>query len=840
MPHATFVHLAAQRRRLLGVGLAVALSVAFMTMSLLFGDVLRGSLRNAAGAEFRNIDFVVDSGESNLAGDPAAQVAALPGVNGVADATATWIEASANGRTGPILAIGLPEPPVLVQAIELESGRLPERPGEVVLPESTARDLRIEPGDTVSLAMPTGDDTGSTEHREFTVTGTWDSVGHFGNEIYDALLHPEDIARWRSSQWVSRLYVMTDESADPATIADALATAAGPGAVISTADDAVDADIADREEEVNLVARGVQAFALLTLVVAGIVVSNTFAILVAQRTREIALFRCAGATARQVRGMVLAESAVVGAFAALLGALGGVAIQAALLWGIGARFDEPSIPESVGVPVGAVVLPLLAGTILAILAAWGPSRGAMRIDPLQALRAAHAPTGNERGQARGHGAVPVLLLTGGTMLLLAGAAISYQGTPLPGILVGMVGGGIAFLGVMTGASFLVPPVIAAFGRTMARGGGVTARVAAANSVRNPRRTSATTIALVIGVTLVTMMSVGAASLEATMVGTIDSEVPWDIAITGTDPEGLQAVREQALQLDEVTSAVALSRIETRFLAVDSGQSIMADARVVNPDDLRATWRDTAAIEGFGPGYALVPRWLRDEAMVSEGDILEVVIAGTVVPLQVLATDRFDSMIVPEQDVATTGASPVVDEFWLRIDDGADADATIDEVFAISDEAGVVITATGTDGYRASIEGALDSLLLITTALLAVAVVIAVIGVSNTLTLSVIERTRESALLRSLGFTRRQLRQSLAVEGALLAAIGALIGVVLGTLFGWIGAFTVVGSTWTVELGFPAGRIVVIVAVALACGVLASVMPARRAATADPVAALAET
>jgi putative ABC transport system permease protein len=144
-----------------------------------------------------------------------------------------------------------------------------------------------------------------------------------------------------------------------------------------------------------------------------------------------------------------------------------------------------------------------------------------------------------------------------------------------------------------------------------------------------------------------------------------------------------------------------------------------------------------------------------------------------------------------------------------------------------------------DGYRETITDALDALLLVVTGLLAVAMLVAVIGVGNTLTLSVIERTPESALLRALGFTRRQLRQSLAVEGALLAAIGTLLGIALGAVYGWIGAVTVVGDAWPVSLAFPFARIGLVAVVAIGCGLLASVLPSRRAATADPVAALAD-
>jgi putative ABC transport system permease protein len=179
------------------------------------------------------------------------------------------------------------------------------------------------------------------------------------------------------------------------------------------------------------------------------------------------------------------------------------------------------------------------------------------------------------------------------------------------------------------------------------------------------------------------------------------------------------------------------------------------------------------------------------------------------------------------------------ELWIRIDDAADADVVTDAIYAQADDSGVTINVFATGEQRERLETALDTMLLAVTALLAVAVLISIVGVSNTLTLSVIERTRESALLRALGFTRRQLRLSLAFEGLLLALISGVVGTALGIAFGWIGALTVIGDIMPVSLSLPPGQIGAIIVVAIACGLVASVLPARRAVRADPVVALAD-
>ena len=198
------------------------------------------------------------------------------------------------------------------------------------------------------------------------------------------------------------------------------------------------------------------------------------------------------------------------------------------------------------------------------------------------------------------------------------------------------------------------------------------------------------------------------------------------------------------------------------------------------------------------------------------------------------------MVLADADVAELGVMPTVDSLWIKLNDDGDRDGVKRALYDLADERGVTIEIGGLGGYRETLTSALDALVYVITALLGVAVLIAIIGVSNTLSLSVIERTRESALLRALGFTRRQLRQSLAMEGVLLAMIGSVIGIVLGTGFGWIGAITVVGDTWPVSLALPVTRIAIIVLVAIICGLVASILPARRAAQADPVVSLADS
>ena len=843
MLKATILQLLAQRKRLIGVGLAIMIGVGFMAITMLAGKVLDQGFRNSVGAEYQHIDFIVESGETSLAGS-VDEVEAVDGVADVQPGAGLWIAAEANGRSANVTAVEMPGAGNLRDALVLKSGRLPETTGEITMHRSAARELRIKEGDTISLMVPPASETGGQAVQQaFTVVGIWTGEGRFGEDEFTGILMPDDFVAWSGGLWIPTLFVTVDTGADLVHVEQALFEAVGSDATVVTASQKIDAELEEFADQSAVLKLGINAFAVLALIVGGIVVSNTFAILIAQRTREIALFRCAGATSRQVRNMVLGEALVLGVAASAIGVIGAIVVANVALRLVDAQFDFASISASVGISAGALVLPLIAGAVLAVAAAWAPARSATRIDPLQALRVAQSPVGAGQRPGPIRVAISILLLLGGAILLLAGAAISHGGSPEPGVVTGMAGGLTTFLGVLVGASVLVPATVAAFGRLVAQFGGVPARVAASNSVRNPRRTTATTIALVIGVALVTMMSVGAESLKASLVDEIDVQTPWDMAVTkmGTtgDLPDFAAMSESAIALDGVVASAPLPRLEVEIAGQAGGESTFAEVRVIDPEALAAVLRDPDIVSGFETGIALIPGWVTDMTGIDDGDPITLRVGGEQLKLQAKATSSFESIMLTAGDVEPLGVGLTTDEFWLRLDDEADSNEVMDDLYDLADANGLSISVGGFSGYRETLTTALDALLFITTALLGVAVLIAIIGVGNTLSLSVIERARESALMRALGFTRKQLRQSLAVEAMLLALIGCLIGIVLGTAFGWIGAITVVGDELPIALVFPLTRIGLIVAIAVICGLVASVLPARRAAQADPVVALAE-
>ncbi len=844
MLRASILHLLTSKRRQAGASLAIMLSVAFLVATLLAGDAMRQGLRDTIGAEFTNIDLAVDSTEQPFTG---ADIASLNEVDGVADvqpAHTLWTSATANGRSGEAIVAPLPGPDVLRDALEIGAGRLPETEGEVVLHSARAKSLRVDIGDTVSLQLPNpSDPDGDWADREFVVVGTWSAGGQFGSEGFDTLISSQEWELWNGRLMTTRVYVLTEPSASAPEVTAAIETAASIPVSVTTADALVDHEMAEREAEWNILIMGINAFAVLTLIVAAIVVSNTFSILIAQRTRDIALFRCAGATSGQVGRMVIFETAITGLVASIAAVLLAFVVAQIGLRVAQSAFDSNAIPDGIGLSPMAIVVALLIGLVVSVAAGWLPARSAMRIDPLQALRVSQAPVDMSPRPGGFRILVALALAAGGAFLLVGGVFLSLQGSYLPGIAIGMVGGSVSFLAVLIGATVIVPVVARFLGSLVSRIGGVPARVAASNSIRNPRRTTGTAMALVIGITLVTMMSVGASTLKSTLLADIDAQVPLDLQVTLMDESqqtGFRGMAGDLMTIEGIIAVVSVERLDVTLTNQSGeGEQVGVYLRIADPDVLNAVWRgDTSGLD-LEPGTIVLPDWAVGLTGAEPGDRVELEAGGVTHTLLAAESLYFDSPLVSPADVSTIPGERLLTELWLRVDDSADADAVTDAIYTQADEAGVTIDVLTTSDYRDTLESALDTMLLVVTALLAVAVLISIVGVSNTLTLSVIERTRESALLRALGFTRRQLRLSLAIEGLLLALISCVVGTVLGIAFGWIGALTVIGDVMPVSLSLPPGQISAIIVTAIACGLVASVLPARRAVRSDPVVALAD-
>ncbi|MBB3082872.1 FtsX-like permease family protein [Geodermatophilus sabuli] len=807
--------------RLVASTLAVVIAVGFVVATLVLNQTARSTVLAAVGAQYVDTAAVVTSDDGTPLDGAVDTVAALPSIRAVAPTWETSVQATVPDRTGSqYLLIGAVAADPGLRWQQLSAGSLPDAPGEVAVSDRARADV----GDVLTVTASAAD--GQEATSQVTVTGIVDLRGDPEAGLHGrGFVVPEQALAWGATDPVELRLAAAPGVSDEQVRAD-VATALQDSAVtVRTGDQQAVAAAAAMMGNASALAAVLLVFGTVAVLVAGLVIANTFAVLLAQRTRELALLRCVGATARQVRRSVLGEALVTGLAASTIGAVAGVGLAAAVSAMVG-DLDSPIPLAGISVPWYAVVIGLAVGTLTTLLAALAPARAATRVAPLAALRPAdQAPLRSRPG---------VLRLALGLVLLLPGIALMALGVVMASVLVALPGGVLSFLGVVLLAQRAVPPVVAAAGRLAAWSGGVPARLAAGNATRDPRRTAATATALLIGVTLTTAMVVGAASTKASATAGLEAEFPADVVVEGLSsslPDGL-LTDLRALEL--VTAGTALTAAEVTGPDGEQWEATGVDRATALPA-LRST--DDLALPD--PGEVLLPEWLAESWSVTDGD-----------RVQLAAGDRTGSflaqvvgetpLLMTAADLATVAPDAGVGALWLRLADVDDAARTA-AVDAVTDTVGSASSDVYVGGIltvRAQLEQVLDTLLLVVTGLLSIAVVIALIGVGNTLALSVVERRQENGLLRAMGLTRRQLRGLLAWEAALVAGVAAVLGVLLGTAYGLVGSASVLGQVADIVLVVPWLRVAAIVVVATVAGLLASVLPARRAVRASPVAAIA--
>jgi putative ABC transport system permease protein len=811
--------LRAHAARLIASTLAVVIAVAFVVATLVLNETSRSTVLDTVGARYVDAAAVVTSEGGSLA-DDVARLEALSSVGAVAPTYGTSVSAAVPGRSGSqyLSVQSIADAPQL-RWEQLSAGRLPTGTGEVAVSDRA----RAEVGDVLTVSAY--DAEGQATTSEATVTGIVDLRGDPEAGLY-------------ARGFVTEAQALSWGAWEPTE----LRIAAGPGfgteEVVGDVTAAVTGDVAVRTGEAQAekaaaalmgnataLASVLLVFGTIAVVVAGLVIANTFAVLLAQRTRELALLRCVGATARQVRRSVLGEALATGLVSSAVGVAAGIGLSALISAIAG---NNSAIPLSgVAVPLYAVVAGMLVGTVVTVLAALAPARAATRVAPLAALRPVDpAPLRSRPG---------VLRLVLGLLLAVPGTALLVGGAVAQEVLVALPGGVLSFLGIVLLAQRAVPPVVAAAGRLAGRLGGVPARLAAGNATRNPRRTAATATALLIGVTLTSAFVVGAASTRATATAGLDAEFPTDVVVQGFSDDLPTSLPGALTELEPVTRTAPVIAAD---VTGPDGQPFYAHG--IDAAAAGAVLRSTDETVLPRPGEVVLPEWAGEAYAVTDGDTLTLTGEGRSLPLRVLITGEDQAPLVDAGDLRSLAADPGLSEVWVLLS-GTDPDAQVagvDEVTDLVGEAAPDAQVTGLVTMRIELDEILDVLLLVVTGLLAVAVVIALIGVGNTLALSVVERRQENGLLRALGLTRGQLRGLLAWEAVLVAGVASALGVVVGGSYGLIGAASVLGEVGDIVLDVPWLQVGAIVVVATLAGLLASVLPARRAARTSPVAAIA--
>lgn len=854
MLRATLDQMRASAGRLAAAGIAILLGTAFVAASLLASATMEQATHDAFTASYADADLVVTARSAPLTSSTLADIRAVDGVKGadiesyfgleIAGADAAEYVGLAPTPSDPALAVG-----TLAEGVEATA------PGQLVLSADVAERLGVDIGDTVSTSFDVWENNQITDSRteQLRVVGLLEATGNYFSTGSGGRLEAGQYDEWRIAAsgtddvW-GALIAFEDG-------ADAAAVRASIEALPSIADASVQT-LPELAEERTAAETGsnvtflvvMLAFASVALAVAGLVITNTFQVLVAQRTRTLALLRCVGASRAQIRASVLGEAALLGVIASVVGlalgtgiVLGGVKVLENLFPG---ALLGTTVPFSWYVPV----VTLIVGIVVTVLAALVPARMATQVAPVAALRPIEGAVDERSGRGRLVLAITAsvlgaLMLAGGVALALAlSETDSSDVGMLGGLALGVLGGLISLCGLLIGSVFLIPKLLPVLGRLA--GKGTPARIATANAVRNPRRTAATTNALVIGVALVVMMSTGAYSARQTLLTELDSSFPVDLAagVSDTSQEVTQAQVDAVRQTDGV-AAVATLRTSSADLTLADGYRTGVTVNSVAEGDPDAVMRSDVLADLDDDTILLGSLF---DVTLEDGDTVTLTSAdGTERDLTLVQADvgRYAAFVTPEVFAALAPDAPVT-TIWAQMEDDADAIAVSDALQAAlndltaADPEAPVLQVGGSAIERAAYGQVIDTLLAVVLGLLGVAVVIALVGVANTLSLSVLERRRENATLRAMGLTRGQLRGMLAVEGVLIATVGAAVGAIAGLLYGWAGAAVVLGGLGSLELGVPWLQLGAVAVIAVTAGLLASVLPARSAVRQSPVAALA--
>jgi putative ABC transport system permease protein len=831
--------------RLFTTGLAVMLGVAFMAGTLVLTDTIGKTFDDLFTDAYAGTDAMVRAEASfedpNGFGDLRGrlddglldEVAAVDGVafaagdvSGFAQVTDQEGEPIGNPGAGPpTVGTNWSEGPT--NTWTLVEGDAPSGDRDVVLDAGVADDAGVTVGDEVTVLVQ-GAPIEATVSGIARVGGA-DSPGGSTFTMFTTEAAQELVGEPGKFDSIS---IAAEDGVSQQEVVDRVQDVVPNGIEVVTGETVTEESQDALREGLSFFNTFLLVFAIVALLVGGFIIFNTFFITVAQRTRENALLRAIGATRRQILAAVLIEALGIGIVASLLGLVAGIPLAAglkALLAGFG--FDLPA--GGVVLAASSALIAFSAGMIVTVVAAVSPSRKAAKVPPVAAMReVAVGSTGYGSWQR---------IVVGFVVLGLGLAALLYGLFGDPGNPLTMVGLGavLVFFGVSVLGRTVALPLSRFIGLPLARLRGITGHLARENAMRNPKRTAATASALMIGVGLVTFITIFAASTKASFGATVDSAFTGDFIVTaGTGTAGVSPeFTERVNELPEIETA---GGVRAGIAEIDGNPDSLlgaspeafevfdVDPVAGSPDDLDAT-------------SIAVAEELADDEGLAVGDTVPVTFTATgtqdmtVRMIYSRTPGTENEWIVATEAFAANFPDQVDVQVFVKKADGVPAGEALAAVEAVAEDYPGANVLDQTE-YKEEQLGFVDQILGLVYALLALAILIALLGIGNTLALSIVERTRELGVLRAVGMTRKQLRSTIRWESVIIAVQGTLLGLVIGIFFGWslVRALRDEGLN---TFSLPVVTLLIVVVLAALAGVLAAVLPARRAARLDVLRAV---
>jgi putative ABC transport system permease protein len=835
------------KRRLALTLLSIVLGISFMSATFVLGDTFDRQFDDLFSVGSAKVDVQVQgpvtfsdpfSGQDLRGYLPPETLEGVAAADGVTAAEPHVITAGFGclnrvlGRDGD--PIGAAQgPPTLFESwisgselspYSVAEGRGPEEDDQVALNIGAADDGEYELGDTVRVITQLG-------LKEYELVGTvrFGSSPSSGGATSALFTLPEAQRLADTDGGYSQVLAAGEDGVSQREVAHAVASALPDDVQVLTGVEAA----ADLSEEVqagfSFFTYIIQAFALIALLVGVFVISNTFSIIVQQRTRELALLRAVGASRRQVLVSVVVEAALVGLIGAAIGLGLGILMAQAFFGSVAG-----DLGSSVAISPTAIITSLVIGLVVTFVAAVLPAIRATRVPPLAAMRDVALDRAGASRIRIALGVVIALLAAFNLATVWTGDGTTNDIAPIG------LGAVLLLVAAVIVGPVLAGPSVRTGGRLVSRLSGITGRLAVENASRSPKRTSATASALVIGVALVGFITIIGSSAKASITRDVGARLEGDFVVqcaggAFSGPGGFTPAISDAVAATEGVDLAVPQAFAPFELTYEDGEREETFLTAIDPTSLggilspRMVEGDVTDLDDEG---MIVDVELAQEHGVEVGDrVHAVVMGGAELDLEVQGISDDENLLgfftITRDTYFESALAPVDNFLYATVADGEDVDEVIARVDAATTEV-PGLQVVDRDGFIDSIVDQIAFMLQFITIALGLSVIIALIGVINTLNLSISERVRELGLLRAVGMDRTQLKRSIRWEAVIIAMLGTLIGVVLSIGLGWALVQALESSGLTV-FELPVGTLVALLLGGAAIGTVAAVFPARRAA-----------
>ncbi|MCU0278663.1 MAG: FtsX-like permease family protein [Candidatus Nanopelagicales bacterium] len=837
MLKAALRNLFAHKLRLVLTGLSIVLAVAFVAGTYIFTDSLRASLDTLIQQDQPDVsvqpasaDFSPDfQGAGKLPTVPTTLVPEIEDLDGVTMAVPAIVvpnivvldkqglplgqESDGFGGGTAIGSSWVTEP--ALNPTEVVEGSPPVGADQLALDSASAEQLGVVPGDEITVLLPDGD---RTDFELSGVTETQNGSGFAITFVYWDFATAQDL--FLTADQASSISVLADPGSVQTQIRDAISPLLPTGVVAVTGEEQASQVSEQLDSGLGFLNTFLLVFAIVSLFVAAFLIYNTFSMLVAQRTRELALLRAIGASRGQVLRSILAEAVVLALVASALG----IAAGAGFAKGLQALFQAAGAPfpaSSLVFEPRTIVVAMLVGLVITVVSALLPARRASVIAPVAAMREESVAAGSGHRRT----AIGGFLLGGGIGLAVMAPRVAANDTMQGALVAGVAAAGV-LIGVLALSPELARPATVALSALFR---GVNGRLASGNTRRNPRRTAATAGALTIGVCLMSAISVLAASTQKSVAGIVDDVIGADFVITGYGFQPFPGAVGEAVRATEGVQAAAVVR-QAPMRAPGTGDTL---ATGVDPTVIQQALSLTVpegSFDDLGEDDVAVDRDTADSIGAGVGSTIQVLSVAGPVDLQVVAVYEpaggFTGYVTDLPTIARLGAADQ-DSVVYVVKDPATSAEDVQAGLERALEPYPNVQLLDQSAFKQTISDQIGQLLNFLFALLVLAVLIALLGIVNTLALSVFERTREIGLLRAVGMSRRGIRRTIVIEAFIIAAFGAVVGMIVGVAFGAL-LQRILADQGIEQFAVNAGQLALFLVLAAVGGVLAALWPAWRA------------